>query len=236
MVNQILIDQCRFLAFQKPSAALAKRANAYLIYGLIVTWLVGIGRYWDNPRAELWQLVGLGSLAYIVLLATLLWLLVLPLSPRNWSWRNVLLFLSLTSLPALLYAIPVERFTTMRNAAEINVWFLAVVASWRVALLLHFLRQVAALPWYAVIIASLLPIVLIIVALFLLNLEHVVFDLMAGLRDEDRSANDEVYWVVFVLTHFALLAAPVLVIGYLFAAYFAWRHRIHTRRLAQTVD
>ena len=57
----------------------------------------------------------------------------------------MLIFVTLTSLPALLYAIPVEKFMALEYAQTANVLFLAVVASWRVALLIVFLKRAAGL-------------------------------------------------------------------------------------------
>ena len=70
-------------------------------------------------------------------------LIVAPLRPRNWSFVGVLIFVTLTSLPALLYAIPVEKFMSLETAQTANVIFLAIVASWRVALLIVFLKRAA---------------------------------------------------------------------------------------------
>lgn len=223
MFTQILVDQFRLLTFRRPSAAIATHWRAYLVFGLVVTWLVGIGRYWDHPRAHLWQHLGLGSVAYVLTLALVLWLLCWPLRPQRWSYRNVLLFVSLCSLPALLYAIPVERFMSLEAAQSTNAWFLAVVATWRIALLLHFLWRVAGLPILIVVIAALLPITLIVVALTALNLEHVVFDLMAGIRDENRSPHDVSYLVVLQITFLSMLASPVLLVAYLGAIWYRWR-------------
>ena len=118
---------------------------AYLAWGLFTAWLAGIGRYWDHPSAGWWQYAGLGSVAYVFVLAFFLWVVVAPLRPRNWSFVGVLIFVTLTSLPALLYAIPVEKFMALEHAQAANVIFLAVVASWRVALLIVFLRRAAGL-------------------------------------------------------------------------------------------
>jgi hypothetical protein len=223
--RQILSDQMRLLAFRATSAGPAIHWRAYLAYGLVVTWLAGIGRYWDNPRASLWQHAGLGSVAYVLVLALLLWVLMLPLRPQRWSYRNVLVFVTLTSLPALLYAIPVERFMTLPAAQQANIWFLAVVASWRVALLLVFLRRVAALSWAAVVVAGLLPLTLIVTALWMLNLEHVVFDLMGGLQPSQESSADGAYAVLTVITLVSVIAFPLLLLAYLALALTYWLGR-----------
>lgn len=220
-VATVLSDALRVLTFRCPSAAIGSHWQAYLAFGLLFTWLAGVGRYWDNPRARLWQYLGLGSVAYVFCLALVLWLLLLPLKPKLWSYRNVLVFITLTALPAVLYAIPVERFMSLTAAQSANAWFLGVVATWRVALLLWFLRRFAGLPGLSVVVAALLPLALIVVTLSALNLEHVVFALMAGIRPEQRSGNDLSYGIVTMLAFFSVLAAPVLLAAYAWLVYRA---------------
>ena len=159
MIKQLLMDEFRFLTFRRMSPAIRDHWKAFLVFGLTFTWLAGVGRYWDNPRASLWQYLGLGSLAYVFVLALIIWALVAPLKPRNWSYRNVLLFITLTAPPAVLYAIPVERFMTSGDAVVANIAFLATVASWRVVLYALFLRRTAGLSLVSVIVCTLLPLV-----------------------------------------------------------------------------
>lgn len=218
----LLRDTARLLAFQRPSAALHTHWQGFLAFGLACTWLAGIGRYWDNPRADWWQYLGLGSLAYVFALALLLWLLLYPFRPLNWRYRNLLVFISLTAPPAWLYAIPVERFASMQAAASANAWFLALVAAWRVALLVRFLHRVAGLRPLELVVATALPLTLIVVALALLNLEHVVFNIMAGIRPEDHSVNDLAYQVVFVLAALSFYAFPFVLLGWVILAGAAW--------------
>lgn len=218
-LREVLVTQKDLLIFRVVKPDLKNHFPAYIGYALVVTWLVGLGRYWDHPNAALWQYAGLGSIAYIFILAGLLYLLVLPLPPRNWSYRGVLVFVGFTSLPALLYAIPVERFLPLQQAQTANAAFLLLVACWRVALYVRFLVTTAGLDWFRVIVATLLPLSTIIAVLALLNLEHVVFSLMSGIREEDRSANDMAYEVVVTLSVFAFLAFPVTLLGYLFVLF-----------------
>lgn len=223
MLKKIVADELRLLTFRAPSHAVATDWKVYLAFGLFFTWLAGVGRYWDNSRAELWQKAGLGSIAYVFVLALLLWLLLAPLRPQNWSYHNVLTFITLTAPPAVLYAIPVERFLSSAHAAQANAWFLAVVAAWRVGLLGMFLRRVARLRWLQLIVATLLPLAMIVVALALLNLEHVLFDLMAGIREQDKSSNDMAYMIVFTLAYLSFLGAPILGIAYVVCVVRAWK-------------
>lgn len=214
MLLKVVRDIWRVLTFRAPSEAVREHWHWYLGAGLLVTWLAGVGRYWDNPRAHLLQHLGLGSLTYVLALALVLWLVVLPLKPRAWTFRGVLVFVTLCSPPALLYAIPVERFMSLDAAQSANAWFLAVVALWRVLLLVVFLRRAARLTWPATLVATLLPITLIIVALTALNLEHVVFSLMAGIAPEQRSPADLSYAIVWLLSLVSVMAAPFLVAAY----------------------
>jgi hypothetical protein len=223
MIKTLLQDEWRFLTFRPMSQQIRTHWHAYLVFGLLFTWLAGIGRYWDNPRAELWQYLGLGSVAYVFVLALLIWVLLTPLRPKNWSYRNVLLFLTLTAPPAVLYAIPVEKFMSLENARTANAWFLGLIATWRVALLVVFLKRTGGLSVGATAVATLLPMSAIVLALSLLNLEHVVFNLMGGFRDNVASGNDSAYIVVVVLSMIAFLAAPVVVIVYSVFVYLAWR-------------
>src|SRR4051794_32907883 len=221
MLTTILTDELRFLTFRRVSPAIQTHWKPYLAFGLFFTWLAGIGRYWDNPRAQLWQSLGLGSVAYVFVLALFIWALLVPLRPRSWSYKNVLLFITLTSPPALLYAIPVEKLLAPEAARTTNAWFLVVVAAWRVGLLSVFLRRVANLSLGAVAVATLLPLTFIVIALTVLNLEHVVFDIMSGIRPEERSPNDIAYGIVFLLSMLSYLTAPLLLIGYLWCWYRA---------------
>ncbi len=225
MLSEILSNEWRFLTFRRTTSHLYENARAYLFFGLSFTWLAGVGRYWDNPRADLWQYLGLGSVAYVFVLAAVIWILVLPLRPKNWSYSNVLLFVTLTAPPAVLYAIPVERFMPLELAASTNAWFLAVVALWRVSLYVVFLYRTASLDIVATGVATLLPLVIIVVSLMGLNLEHVVFDIMSGIRPEDRTQNDAAYAVVFALSLLSVTAAPIIFIAYVVLSYRAWRGR-----------
>lgn len=217
--------QWKVLTFQFDANDLALLGPRHLIYGLLVTWAVGIGRYWDHPNPYLVQSLGLGSLPVLLGLVILVYVLLLPLQPVGWSFVNLLTFVSLTALPALLYAIPVERFMSFDAAATANVWFLASVAGWRVALLGRYLKQATDLSGAVLVCALLLPIALVIVVLTSLNLEQVVFNVMAGLREEDVSTNDRSYGVLFILTAGSSVLSPLLLFTYAFAVWSRRRSR-----------
>ena len=226
LLYTILRDKFRLLTFRKPGAGIGAHPGAYFAFGLCMTWMAGIGRYWDRDDAQIWQTMGFGSLAYVCCFALLLWLLVAPLGPTNWSYRKVLLFVTLTSPPALLYAIPVEALVTPSVAAALNTGFLAAVAAWRVALLVVFVKQVAGLNGRKLTVATLLPLALIVDVLAILGLEHVVYLAMLGMSDVAASDGEVAPAILCVITDFSILATPVLVACYCLIAFKARATRI----------
>lgn len=216
--------QVRLLTFRSCPIEPA-RVGALTCYALGFTWLAGVGRYWDHPDAYLWQYLGLGSVAYVFVMGWFIWLVCEPLKPRAWSYRSVVLFVAMTSPPAILYAIPVERFMDLQTASATNVWFLAIVAAWRVGLLLRHLLVVARLDWWEVLICALLPLAAIVTLLTLLNLEHAVFELMGGIAE--GTANDAAYVILILLTYLSMFALVPLLVGYgLIVGYRMRRPRI----------
>ena len=219
--QSILNVVIRLLTFRITREELLLFNYKHLAFGIACTWIVGIGRWWDDPGANLLQHLGIGSVVYIFLLSLLLWLVIWPLKPQNWSYRHVLTFVSLTSPPAILYAIPVERFTSLETARSLNVWFLAIVAAWRVALLFFYLRRHARLSAFSIAVAALLPITFIVVTLTVLNLERAVFDVMGGLR-EGGTANDSAYGVLVALTILSTILFIPLLVCYIFLSVWSY--------------
>ena len=204
-------------------------ARQFLGPALVATWVVGMGRYWDHPSAHVVQMLGVGSLLYVFVLSSLLWAVIAPLRPERWSYGHALLFVSLTSPPAILYAIPVERWTDVQAATLMNTWFLGIVALWRVCLLVFVLRRFAGLSWPRTLIGSLLPLVGIVVTLTVLNLENAVFEIMAGLNRPAPTSHDGAYLVVVVLSVISIYAFVPLLLTYLILVRKAFMER---RRVA----
>jgi len=184
----------------------------HLAFGLAWAWIAGIGRYWDNPRVGFWQHLGIGSVIYVFILALFLGLVIWPMRPRHWTYFRVVTFIAMVSPPALIYAIPVERFYSIDTANAINAMFLLIVAVWRVALLFWFLNRVGRLPWYIVLVGATLPLSLIVVVLTFLNLEKVVFDLMGGLTQP--SGNDRAYLALISISLISIYLFIPLLIAY----------------------
>lgn len=186
------------------------RKHFYL--ALAGTWIVGVGRYWDDSGASLLQHLGLGSVIYIFALALFIWLILIPFKINGWRYFTVLTFIGLTSFPAIFYAIPVEKFFSIQTANTINVWFLAIVAAWRLALLYYFLKHFTKLRSGTIFTVTLMPICLIISVLTMLNLHRVVFQVMGGIRNP--TPHDTSYFVLMLLTGVSLILAIPLLIAY----------------------
>lgn len=212
---RIVKDTFDLLTFRLKREAMLDFGTGHLIFGFICTWIVGIGRYWDNPRAAFPQYFGVGSVIYIIVLAWFLWVVVFPFAAKDWDYRRVLTFVSLVSPPAIIYAIPVQMFTDLETANTVNALFLLVVALWRLSLLFYFLRVFARLNWFSVITATLFPVMFIVVALTILNLDKVVFNIMAGITEP--SPNDAAYTILFVITFYSVIAFPLVLICYIAA-------------------
>lgn len=211
----------RLIFFRASQKELVEVGWKHLAFGLFCTWLVGVGRYWDNPRVGLLQHLGVGSVIYVFILALFLWLIVWPLRPRNWSYFRVQTFITLVSPPALLYAIPVEHFYSVEMADGWNLLFLFIVATWRVALLIFFLRRLGELDAVKIGVATLLPLTAIVLTLTALNLEKAVFEIMGGIRE--GTASDGSYLILILLSWMAVVLFIPLAICYLVLAIFEFR-------------
>lgn len=196
----------------------------HLALGMACTWIAGIGRHWDDERAGLIQKSGLGSLAYVLLLGLFLWLLLLPLGPRNWSLPKVIAYLSLCAPPAFLYAIPVERFMPMEAAQSVNLGFLLIVSLYRVGLLVVLQKRIAGLGWGTLMVATLLPLALIVFGLTVLNMAQGAVAFMGGIRGT-RSPDDAAIGVVAGLGFLACLLLPFLLLIYLALVVIKWLER-----------
>lgn len=207
----------RLLTFQLTREEMLQFDRRHFWAGLAGTWIVGMGRYWDDPGAKWLQHLGLGSVIYIFVLAAFIWIIVKPFKIEEWSYFRVVTFIGLTSFPAVFYAIPVELYFSMKTSNTINVWFLALVAAWRLALLFYFLKQFTRLSKVDITTITLMPICLIISVLTLLNLHRVVFNIMGGVRNP--TPHDASYNVLLVLTGLSLILSIPLLVSYIGGIY-----------------
>lgn len=202
----------RLLTFKLTREEMLQFNKPHFIAGLIGTWIVGMGRYWDDSGTSLLQHLGLGSVIYIFVLAGFIWLILKPFQVDNWNYFTVLTFIGLTSFPAIFYAIPVERFFSIQTANSMNVWFLAIVAAWRLGLLYYFLKHFTRLSAGNILTVTLMPICLIISTLTVLNLHRVVFEIMGGVRNP--TPHDSSYLILMLLTGISMILTLPLLIAY----------------------
>lgn len=216
-MRTILADFVRFAFFKPLQGDVGARSTAYLVTGLSITWIVGFGRTWDFETAPLWLRTGLHSVAYALVLAALIWAVTLALRPARWTYRNVLLMVTMTALPGLIYAIPVERILPADAARGVNLIFLLIVASWRMALFYRFLRKVALLPPGATLVAWLLPPALIAAPLSAFGMLDAVMRGMSGIQGPAQPG--EIPEVAIILLALATwLALPVLLCAFVVIA------------------
>jgi len=219
--KEVLVTSGKFLCFLQVRPDMKRLGRHYVAFGLVASWLAGMGRYWDTPGAQWWQYAGLGSVAYTLFMAAFLWALIKPLKPKNWSYVNVLTFVGMTAPPAILYAIPVERFSDPYTATQVNYGFLLAVASWRVVLLWAYLRRSARLRIMHAFLALSLPLSLIMVVLEYFQFTEMIMEGMAGNRGGQDPPNRAGEFVIS-LSWLSLFAFPFLLVGYLAAAgYYA---------------
>ena len=203
--------------------------RAHLVAGLVFAWLAGMGRYWDHPFASWAQMLGLGSVAYVFVLAAFIWLLGLPIRLKPWYYRDLLICISLTSPLAFLYALPVERWMPIESARAINLAFLVVVAAWRVFIYFRYLRRRMLLSAGRTFVMLVLPLSLIVNALTFLNLERVIFDIMAGV-DDRGSGGASSYEAVMVVSVLSLIMWIPTTIAYLVMSIREWSRQTSASR------
>lgn len=217
----------QLLFFQAHKKGISFNHN-HLYLGVAITWLVGIGRYWDSPNASLLQYLGLGSIIYIFLFSFAIWIVSKPFNNKFLTYKNILTFLSLTSAPAILYAIPIERFLSLEESAKINVYFLLVVAFWRVSLLLYFYLKFASFNYLKSVVCTFLPLTGIVSALTVLNLEQAVFNIMSGLRKINQTSNDQAYAKLVFITSLSLVTLLPFLFLYIYLIYKEKKKIKHT--------
>jgi hypothetical protein len=211
-----LADYGRFLTFRFRHEDYDRLGWPHLALGVLCTWLVGIGRNWDLATAPPYAKAGLGSLAYILVFSLVLWCFARPLAGPGRSYVWMLTVISMTAIPGLVYAIPVERFMPLQDAQITNLAFLAFVATWRVCLAFHVLLRGMALGQGESLAAMALPICLLIIGLVQSGRAKATFELMGGLRDATPTSQDSVNAIVLLLYCLSVPGAAVAFIFYMF--------------------
>jgi hypothetical protein len=180
-----LRDTFRLLTFRSTREDLLALDHSHLAVGVLATWLAGVARYSHIPTYSWEKPIGVGSLVYLPALSLFLWLIYLPLRPEAWTFLRTLTFVSLTSPPAFLQAIPIELCLDYRENRVASAWILGVVTVWRTALLLWFLVRSAGLKPHEALVSVLLPLDLIVLALSSFDVRHAISDYVNAFRELD---------------------------------------------------
>lgn len=208
----VVITGFRVLSFRATREELLRLDGRHLAYGLFWTWLVGVGRHWDHEGYETWQYLGLTSLLVVFALSLVLAAFIFPIRPKGISLMGLLTFVSLTSPPAVLYAIPVESFLDLEAANGINLTFLLFIALWRVALVHFYVVRVGEFRYSQALSSIFFPITVVIAVLNILNLDGVMVDFMSGVEESNRTSMDASYIVLILLggiSYILLTLAPL---------------------------
>lgn len=118
--RNVFLTVVRLLSFRATTEELLGLGSRHLAFGLLCTWIVGIGRYWDNlPLSAIVVVLSALNLEHVVF--NLMGGLV-PRSENDDSYA-VVLFLAFLSLflfiPLLIsYIALVSRNLLLRNARE----------------------------------------------------------------------------------------------------------------------
>jgi hypothetical protein len=178
----VLAITFRILTFRATLEDYNALSADHLLFGIVCTWVVGIGRWWDDPTAGPFHKVGLGSVFYVFFLSIVLWVMVKPIALKRLSFLKLFAFVTLTAPPAILYAIPVEMLTGNETALNLNLAFLVVVALWRVAMFWRFLRVSLQLNWLRTYAALFGPLSVFLLLLTWFSIMHLALRHMGGLR------------------------------------------------------
>jgi len=118
----------------------------------------------------------------------------------------------MTAPMALVYGIPVERFLSPGEATRANLIFLAIVAAWRVLLMIRCVNVLYEnKKWHAVMIVALFSDVLAMVAMA--YVPGPIMMIMGGVRLTESESLIQAARIYMQL--FGFLSMPVWIIGYL---------------------
>jgi hypothetical protein len=208
-----------FLIGRRDSILVAARDPATPVVGLLLVFAAALAREYDGEdlRREPWHLL-------IPLGASLALSFVLFLIVRRWGetgrlfwgeYRSFLGLFWLTAPLALLYGIPYERFLSPLNAVQANLWTLAIVATWRVALMT---RVVSAFTGRSAIASLFLVFVMadLLAAALMVIVPVPTLQVMGGIRLTE--AEQRLQTTSFIVAALALLTSPI----WLISAIVAW--------------
>lgn len=204
----------RILTFRATRGDIKDDVWPLLLIGVLLTWAVGYGRWWDDPRdLPYFARMGYGSVLYVFVLSAILWIVSYPVAKERVGFGHVLAFVAATSLPGIVYALPVEAISASGTASAYNVAALIFVSTYRVALLVWFFRKILEMRLWPAIVATFLPISCITAVISLADLGHKILNMMGGFRGNVSQTAAEAVVLAIGYTSFCL--APFLLVAYI---------------------
>lgn len=216
----------RFLLGQRDAILELAASKWTILIGAILVVSAGLAREYDGEDLinEPWHalrprgasLASGTTLFLLVHCAVMLRSAKVERKPPSFE-RSYVIFLGMfwmTAPMAWLYAIPYERFMSPVDAIGVNLWTLAIVAAWRVALItrvISVIYGISATPVFFVVMLFADAVVFAVVTM----VPTPVIDVMGGIRHTDRDAL--IASVTLTLTVLSVLTAPVWILGSLFA-------------------
>lgn len=203
----------RVLTFRATYEELTRNAIMMCIIGMGITIAVGIGRYYDDPRPlDIGKVMGLGSLAYAIVFAFTVFILLLPFGKKI-RYIDSLAFLTATAAPGFVYALPIELMVSDALAYQYNLVALLFVSAYRVSLFIWFLKKVCDLSALQTAVVTLLPLSTIVAALMLSNRMVLILDAMGGFRGATEPTRIEE--TLRVIGSTALVFSPTMIALYI---------------------
>jgi hypothetical protein len=216
----------RFLIGDREAILAVARDRNALWLGLVFVLSAGFAREYDGEDLlfEPWHLLlplGASLVASFLMYAVVVqlrWLLIGPWPEEKRApvgfWGGYLSFLGLFWMMAplaWLYAVPYEQFLAPEGAIYANLCTLAVVAAWRVVLMVRIVTVCSELGLSAALFRVLVVVLgLVVVALFFyFNYNFSLIVVMGGLREADRAESFRAR-VLFNSGVWLTLAAAVL--------------------------
>jgi hypothetical protein len=210
----------RFLLFGRDAILKVASSKSAFWIGLLFVVGAGFAREYDGEYliAEPWHLILplAASLIGCGFMVVLIYLMLLRNGKENCSFAEVFRsFLNvywMTAPLALLYGIPVERFFDPGGATQANLILLAIVAVWRVLLMIRCVYVLSgASIWRSIVVVLLFSDILAMLALYFVP--GPIFMIMGGVRltESEQLILDIRIWSI-LLCYGSIL---VWVIGYL---------------------
>lgn len=212
----------RFLTFRSREEDFFEARWSLLILAILGTWIVGIGRWVTDRDALAIQRTGIGSIAYIVALSTALYVMLWFVSNRKTRYLDMLVVVGMTSPPALVYAIPVERWFTPEVSAGLHAAALAFVSIYRVSLLIFYLVRSRRYDISGAVFGFLLLLSCILLWLFLSGKTGITFTGMGGIERADPEIAEDVANAINALGCFPCLVAPLAGVFYMISVASNW--------------